>query len=132
MEAERNVLIVEDDPSWQKTFKRYLKNEPFAISVAATYQEALALIEAQTFDLVILDANLTGVVENYDGLRLGSKLWSKDKNVKIIIVSGSDGAVKRLNSFMFAPKYILKKQNLDQNELIEKVYSALGQKPRQG
>ena len=46
------ILIVEDDPSWQKTFKRYLKNEPFNISIAATYQEALALIEAQTFDWV--------------------------------------------------------------------------------
>lgn len=126
METERNVLIVEDDPSWQKMFKRCLKNEPFTISVATNYQEGLAFIESQTFDLVILDINLTEVVENYDGLRLGSKLWSKDKNAKIIIVSGSDGVTKRLNSLLFAPRYILKKQNFDQDEFIEKVHLALG------
>ncbi|MBI1880004.1 MAG: response regulator [Chloroflexi bacterium] len=128
MEEKRNVLIVEDDPSWQRRFTRYLRNEPFAISIVATYQDALALIESQTFDLVILDINLTGVVENYDGLRLGSKLWSRDKNVKIIIVSGSDAVVKRLTSLTFAPNFILKKQNLDQDEFIEKVHLALSQK----
>lgn len=128
MAEEHNVLIVEDDPSWQKRFKRYLRNEPFIISTASTYQEGLDLIETQSFDLVILDVNLSEVVENYDGLRLGSKLWNRDKKVKIIIVSGSEGAFKRLASFTFAPSYILKKQSLDQAEFLEKVHQALSQK----
>lgn len=97
------------------------------IRMAATYQEALDLIEAQTFDLVILDVNLTGVIENYDGLRVGRKLWGKDRHTKIIVVSGSDGVVKRLPSFNFIPSYILQKQSLEQDEFIEKVRLALSQ-----
>ena len=85
------------------------------------------LIENQTFDLVILDVNLTGVVGNYDGLRVGRKVWHKDRNVKIIIVSGSESATKRLNSFNFVPSYILEKQSIDQDEFIEKVRLALSQ-----
>jgi DNA-binding NarL/FixJ family response regulator len=88
----------------------------------------LELIESQIFDLVILDVNLTGVVENYDGLRLGHELWTKDKNVKIIIVSGSESSLKRSGSFMFMPTFTLKKQNLEQGEFVEKVHLALAQK----
>lgn len=127
MDKTYNVLIVEDDKSWQRRFKRYLKREPFVISVTDTYQKASALIEKQTFDLVILDVNLTGVVGNYDGLRVGHEVWHKDRTVKIIIVSGSDSARKRLSSFNFVPSYILEKQTIDQNEFIKKVYQALRQ-----
>lgn len=122
-----NILIVEDDLSWQRRFKRFLKKEPLLISVTGAYQEASDLIDSQTFDLVILDVNLSGVVGNYDGLRLGRKLWQKSKKSKIIIISGSESATKRLNSFNFVPNYILEKQTIEQDEFVEKVRLALRQ-----
>lgn len=132
MKEEWNVLIVEDDLTWQKKFKRFLKNESFIISTATTYADALALIERQSFDLVILDVNLTGVVGNFDGLRLGNKLWSQDKNTKIIIVSGSEEANRRGASLIFQPRFILKKERLDPQDFLQKVHLALASPSLQG
>ncbi len=120
-----NVLIVEDILSWQKTFKRYLQDKPFDLFMAADYQKALTLLETQTFDLAIIDINLSGVPHNVDGLYIADKIWHKNKKIKVIIVSGIDEPEKRLHSFDFKPSCILKKQSLDQDEFVKKVYQAL-------
>jgi CheY-like chemotaxis protein len=116
---------VEDVLSWQKTFKRYLQDEPFDLSVAADYQEALTLSETQTFDLVIIDINLSGVPHNVDGLHIADKIWRKNKEIKIVIVSGIDEPKKRLRSFDFELSCVLEKQSLDQDEFVKRVYQAL-------
>ncbi len=132
MEKQYHILIVDDDPSWQKKFKRYLKNESLVISTASNYQEGAALIETQTFDLAILDVNLTWTAENYDGLRLGQKLWRKDKNTKIIIVSGSENVLTCLSTFIFMPNFILKKESIEQDEFVTKIHLALAEGSFQG
>lgn len=122
------ILIVEDNLIWQKTFKRFLQNKPFIISVASNYQEALTLIEAQSFDLIILDIHLSEMGHDIDGLLIGEKLWLKNDQVKSIIVTGTTTDPSTyLYSSGFVPKYVLKKQILKQNDLIEKIYDALAQ-----
>jgi DNA-binding response OmpR family regulator len=125
MEKNYDILIVEDIPSWQKTLKRYLQHEPFTIFIASNYQDALNLIETKTFDLVILDVNLTGVTGNYDGLRIGDNLWSRNTGTKIIIISGTGDSERHLREWDFEPSCVLKKQSLEQDEFIKKIYEAL-------
>ncbi len=119
------ILIIEDVSSWQKAFKRYLKDEPFDIFIATNYEETLALAEAYSFDLLILDINLSGVPHNIDGLRVANKILQKNNKVKVVIVSGIDEPHKSLRSANFEPTCVLEKRNLDQDELIRKVYQAL-------
>lgn len=119
------ILIVEDVQSWQEIFKRYLQKEPFNISVASNYQEAVALIERQAFDLVILDVHLSEIPDNIDGLLIAKKLWLEHGQVKIILVTGTGDPNNYLNSQDFVPRYVLKKQTLTPDDLIEKIYAAL-------
>ncbi len=124
-EQVHNILVIEDLPSWQKKFRRFLREEPFNVVVATDYPEALILAEVYTFDLLIIDANLSGVPYNVDGLIVADELWRKNKNINIIIVSGDHGWDRRLGIYSFVPSFILEKQSLDQDDFIRKVYQAL-------
>ena len=124
-QKKHNILIIEDLLSWQKNFKRLLRNEPFNIFVAANANEAGWFLKFYPIDILLLDVNLSGVPYNVDGLRVAEQCCHKNKNVKIIIVSGSREWDKRLNTYNFNPSFILEKQNLDQDDLIKKIYLAL-------
>ena len=64
-------LIVEDDPQVAKLNATYLAQEGFLVSaVAADASQALAAMEEQTFDLVLLDVFLPGM----NGLELLRRL----------------------------------------------------------
>lgn len=121
-----NILIIEDLPSWQNKFRRFLRDEPFNIAVAANYLEAMFLAELYIFDLVILDVNLSGVPYNVDGLRIADKLWGNGKRVKIIIVSGDKNWDGRLGIYGFNPNFVLEKQSLDQDDFVQKIHQTLG------
>ncbi len=121
-----NVLIIDDLPSWQKSFKRYLQHEPFNLFFAASYAEALQKAKLFPFDLIILDVNLTGVPYNVDGLNLAEQLWEWNHKVKVIIVTGSREWDRRLTMYRFAPSFILEKKDLDQDDLIAKIYQTMG------
>ena len=125
MRAPYHILVVEDIASWQKTFKRCLKDKDFEVFIAANYQDAFDLIRVHSFDLVILDVNLTGVTGNYDGLRIANLLRTKENQPKIIIVSGTGDPGRHLKSLNFEPSYLLKKQDFDQYKFIEIVHELL-------
>jgi two-component system catabolic regulation response regulator CreB len=55
------VLIVEDEPAIADTIQYALETEGFVPVVAPTGQEALALIEADAIDLIILDIGLPDI-----------------------------------------------------------------------
>ena len=120
-----NILVLEDLESWQKKFRRFLRDEPFSVTVAASAQEALAYVQRNRLDLLILDVNLSGVPYNVDGLAVAHKLWSRDNALRIIIVSGDKGWDKRLDAYQFVPNFILEKQSLDQDDFVAKVHRAL-------
>ena len=69
-------LIVEDDPQVAKLNATYLAQEGFLVSaVAADASQALAAMEEQTFDLVLLDVFLPGM----NGLELLRRLRATRK-----------------------------------------------------
>jgi len=123
-----NILIIEDFPSWQKSFKRFLRNEPFNVILASTYQEALQLARAYSLDVIILDINLSGVPYNVDGLRLADQIWQRNQDVQIIIVSGSREWQRRLQTCNFSPSFILEKRSLDQDDLVSKIYWSINRR----
>ena len=127
----RSILIVEDLPIWQKNFRRILRDEPFNVHIASNTAEALGHLNAHPIDVVLLDINLSGVSYNIDGLRLAEQIWKDYKNIRIIIVSGSQEWDKRLSNYHFIPSFVIEKQNLDVDDLIEKIHRALNTGARQ-
>lgn len=74
----KNVLIVDDTPSWQIIIAKLLKNFKINITVANSGQEALELICAQSrhFDLVLMDWKMP----NIDGIKTTQILKEQCKN----------------------------------------------------
>lgn len=56
-----NILIVEDDPSIRKLVRVNLAKRGYTVVEAADSHEAIALFQAEPFDLVLLDLMLPGL-----------------------------------------------------------------------
>jgi DNA-binding response OmpR family regulator len=123
--SKENVLIVEDSPSWQRGLKRYLRHTPFNVYSARDSQEALQLVKKHRFSLAIVDVNLSGVPYNVDGLQLAEQMAHKNKKLKVMLISGSQEWNRRLGTFKFKLTYIVEKQNLDQDDFVNKVYESI-------
>lgn len=79
-------LIVEDDPQVAKLNATYLEQEGFLVSaVVADAVQAFAVLQEQTFDLVLLDIFLPGV----NGLEVLRQLRAVRQTVEVIIISAA-------------------------------------------
>lgn len=58
--TQPTVLIVEDDPNLRLALRDNLRDEGYAVEVAASAREADALRQGRTFELLILDVMLPG------------------------------------------------------------------------
>jgi DNA-binding response OmpR family regulator len=61
MPARARILVVEDEPRLSDLLRRYLEREGHAVTVVTDGGAALAVIDAETFDLVVLDLMLPTV-----------------------------------------------------------------------
>jgi len=120
-----NIMVIEDLPSWQKNFRRLLKDQPFNVLIPSNYREALQFVQTCQIDVLILDVNLSGVPYNVDGLRLANEIQKLKNDIKIIIVSGSREWDRRLGDYDFRPEFVLDKQSLDQDDFISKIYQTV-------
>src|SRR5947209_1425734 len=65
-----SLLVVEDEEMNRFVLRRRLEREGYSITLAEDGAKALALLEQQTFDLVLLDVNMPGL----NGLQVLSRL----------------------------------------------------------
>lgn len=80
------ILIIEDEGKIAAFLKRGLKEEGYAVDVAADGEQGHFLASTQAYDLIILDLMLPGM----DGISLCRKLRSEGNEVKILILSVRD------------------------------------------
>ncbi|MFX7792691.1 response regulator, partial [Acinetobacter baumannii] len=60
MHAQRHVLVVDDHADISEPLAAYLRRQDMQVSLAANAAEARALLQAQAFDLVVLDVMMPG------------------------------------------------------------------------
>lgn len=88
------VLVVEDDVKTAQWLRLYLEREGFTVSVIADGAQALASVDAQTPDLVLLDVMLPGM-NGFDvckAIRAGSR-------TPIILITARAAEDDRLRGF---------------------------------
>lgn len=105
---QANILIVEDDLSMANLFTKVLESNDLNATAISSGEEALQLLQATSYDLLLLDINLEGM----DGFEVIKKLRQDNNLIPVIIVSGrSDDfdAVYGLN--IGADDYIVKPIN---------------------
>jgi antitoxin Phd len=94
------VLLVDDDLSVRRRYRRYLADAGFQVAEAASAKEALRLITRDGFDLVLSDLSLPGV----NGLELLRRLRDGVSHVPVVLMlDGSNNRVameaKELGAF---------------------------------
>jgi DNA-binding response OmpR family regulator len=81
-----SVLLVEDDEHIRQALGLALDDEGFAVTDAVSGEDALALLETATFDVVLLDLMLPGV----DGLEVCRTLRARGDLPIIIVTARTD------------------------------------------
>ncbi|WP_447003014.1 response regulator [Saccharothrix isguenensis] len=85
---EFSVLLVEDDEHIRQALGLALDDEGFAVHDAVSGEEALALLDTTTFDVVLLDLMLPGV----DGLEVCRLLRARGDLPIIIVTARADAS----------------------------------------
>ena len=119
---KRSVLIVEDEEDIRELLSYTLIREGYQVATVASGEEALAVAESRTHDLVILDLMLPGL----DGMTVCRKLRANPKTAGVAIImvtaKGEEGdIINGLN--MGANDYITKP--FSRNVLLARVRAVL-------
>jgi len=81
--ATKRILVVDDDPSVREMLTRVLAGEGYQATAAASGDEALKIVTATPFDLVLLDLNMPGK----NGWDTFERLTTENPLVAVIIIT---------------------------------------------
>jgi DNA-binding response OmpR family regulator len=116
---EKQILIVEDEPSLAEVTGLYLKRAGFQVQIAHDGKQAMSILEKQIPDFVIMDIMLPEI----DGISLTR--WLRDRSdVPIIMVTARREEVDRIAGLeMGADDYVVKP--FSPQELVSRVRAVL-------
>lgn len=86
------VLIVEDQRKVAENLRRHLTHEGYDVRTTASGQQALTLVDAHTFDVLVLDLMLP----DRGGLDVLSDLRSRGIGIRTLILTARDSMADRL------------------------------------
>jgi DNA-binding response OmpR family regulator len=103
-----HILVVDDEPAIVTVVRERLEREGFTVRAAATGEEALAHMEADPADLVVLDVMLPGI----DGFEVLRRLRSTGHTVPVIVLTARDEDVDKIVGLeLGADDYLVKPFN---------------------
>jgi DNA-binding response OmpR family regulator len=89
---ELRILVVEDEAKVARALREGLEREKYEVVIAPTGEEGFFLVNAQEFDLVILDLMLPG----RDGLQVLSTLRKRGLQTPVLILTARDAIEDRV------------------------------------
>lgn len=81
---KQHILVVDDEKPVRDLIELYLRRHDYEVSVAHSSAEALALLERQRVDLVVLDIGLA----DEDGLQVLTELKARHPNTRVVMLTG--------------------------------------------
>lgn len=87
-----HILVVDDEPAIVAVVRGRLEQEGFAVQAVASGEEALAHVEADPPDLVVLDVMLPGL----DGFEVLRRLRTQDCTVPVVMLTARDEDVDKI------------------------------------
>jgi two-component system, NtrC family, sensor kinase len=110
---DKRILIVDDDDTVRSLFEECL-SERFSCAVASSFDEAMALLNRESFALVISDVIMPG----RSGIELLREVTTRFPDTAVIMVSGVDRTQRVLDAVRLgAYDYLIKPCGLDVLEL---------------
>lgn len=99
------ILVVEDEAKVARALREGLEREKYEVVVAPTGEEGFFLVNAEEFDLVILDLMLPG----RDGLQVLSTLRKRGLQTPVLILTARDAVEDRVQGLdTGADDYLIK------------------------
>jgi two-component system nitrogen regulation response regulator NtrX len=80
----RRVLVVDDDPGIRDALRMILEYEGYQVLTAADGKTALASLDAESVDAVLLDIKMPGM----DGLEILDRIAERDAAPPVLMISG--------------------------------------------
>ena len=129
MAQKYRILVVEDEEYWrEKIFRETLEDKGYQVVTSSSCAEAVAALDQQVFDLVVIDVNLTGDPGNKDGVRVLERMAALGHPSLSIVVSGSPTRAMYEESVKkFRPVDYLDKAKFDVTEFVDLVADAFAQ-----
>ncbi|HEY4744204.1 MAG TPA: response regulator [Desulfuromonadaceae bacterium] len=82
----RDILVVDDDIHYLRLFSMCLEYEGFDVCAASGGNEALEMLEQETFRMMITDFNMPEI----NGVELASKVREQCSDMRVVIVTASN------------------------------------------
>jgi DNA-binding response OmpR family regulator len=121
------ILIIEDEPSLNKSMVDYLSAQQYLVEAVSNYPEALEKIERYQYDCIVLDLMLPGG----NGLQLLQELKANQKTDGVIIISARNELDDKITGLQLgADDYLTKPFHLP--ELSVRIASIIRRKNMQG
>ena len=99
------ILIVEDHEDLADALRVNLRSEGYQASVASDGRQALAMVRADSPDIIVLDLGIPGL----DGLELLSRLRAEGHWCPVLILSARDSDSDKVEGFRLgADDYVTK------------------------
>jgi DNA-binding NtrC family response regulator len=124
MNDQTSILIVDDEKIVRESLTKWFLEDGYHVGAAGDANEALRLMQAQKWDIILLDIKMPGV----DGMELQQRINALDPLATIIFITahGSvDTAVQALKNGAF--DYVMKP--IDPDYLSHLISNALKQRP---
>lgn len=121
-EILKKVLIVEDERLIAKPLAMKLEMSGFKVSNAYDGTEALLMLEAEKFDIILLDL----MMPNVNGFDVLSEMKKKGDKTPVIIASNlnQESDVSRALELGVTSYYV--KSDITLDEIVDKIKEALG------
>ena len=109
--ASARLLIVDDDPSLRRFLRTELELEGYRCQEAATGQQALELIRAEPWDLLVLDWTLP----DFSGVEICRRLRASHNTTPVLMLTGVDGIEDRVKALdAGADDYLVKPFSIEE------------------
>ncbi len=105
MSSQANILVIDDEESMRDSCQKALARDGNRVEVAEDGAAGLTMLQAESFDLVILDLKMPGL----SGIEVLKKIKKDDPEVMVIVITGYatiESAVKAIKNgaYDFIPK----------------------------
>ena len=117
--AAKTILVVDDEKNLRLFYEKELREEGYAVVLAADAKEALDRLRVSRPDLILLDIKMPGM----DGLEALGRILSKDHTIPVILNSAFSSYRGSFMSWS-ADAYLTKSS--DTTELKAKIRELLG------
>jgi DNA-binding NtrC family response regulator len=118
-ELKAKVLLVDDEEDFLSTLSERLEIRGLKVSTVTRGEDAVAKIEAEAFDLIVLDLSMPGI----DGLETLKRIKAKQPDAEIIILSGKGSIRTSIEAMKLGAEDFLQKP-VDMTELLQKISDA--------